>query len=128
MSGGYRGIDALKTLGIAAGGYAIVLLSGFVVGRLFATGDSLADLGIYALTAVFLAPLGAAAGAYVGLRKYGNGWSRSSLLGAGLVLLAGVGALVVTRSPFAVTVALVGVAVVTAYQAGRGLDPRGTAH
>lgn len=68
----YQTHSALKGLGLSLLAYAITLGLGALIGSMFAGGDSFTDLGIYALTLVVFAPLGALAGALTGLRMFGD--------------------------------------------------------
>ncbi len=67
----FRSSAALKSFGLAAFGYLVVLAAGVATGRMIED-DGFAGLGLIALTTVILAPLGAVIGGYVGLRKFGH--------------------------------------------------------
>ncbi len=117
----YRTNAALKGFGLAIFGYALTLGLGALIGSLFADGDSFADLGIYAVTLVVLAPLGAVAGALIGLKIFGDtnrpkvSWM-TGLLIAGILFIMYIG----PGMPLGLAGAILALAVIGVYRAGLG--------
>ena len=68
----HRRLGAARVLVYAVIGYVGVLGFGMLASAAVAGGDSFADVALAAVTLVFLAPLGALAGAAIGLYPYRN--------------------------------------------------------
>lgn len=117
----YRTNSALKGFGFSLFAYAITLGLGALVGSMFADADSFTDLGIYALTLVVFAPLGAVAGALTGLKLFGDPDRPTMTWTTGLFIL-GVFAIMFLGPgmPFGLTGIILATAGIAVYRTGLG--------
>lgn len=96
---GFDTSAALKTFGFAVAGYLVVLAIGVGIG-LSMDDDGFAGLGIIAVTTVIAAPVGAAVGAYIGMKRFGSRGGRRRGIGVlAAIAIVGVGLMLVVEPP-----------------------------
>lgn len=120
---GFRATASIKTFGLAAFGYLLVLGAGVTAGRMI-DGEGFAGLGLIAFTTVVFAPLGAVIGAYVGMSRFGHPRSqrldwRVTLAIATVVIFA----MAIVEGPFQIMVALIGLVLAMTLRSGLEFRP-----
>lgn len=120
MMSSYRPEFALRGLAFSAIGYLPVLSLGTVIGQTLDE-DSFAGLGLIALTVIVLAPIGAMAGAFGGLRAFAEP-RRSRLTWPWFAVGALASAIVVAVAgfPYGVVWLILGWALSIVYRTGMG--------